>query len=33
LPVRFFRKGAKHLIPNGAIGDTPAPGRDNALRS
>src|SRR5712664_3986953 len=25
LAVRFFRKGAEHLIPNGAIRDTPAP--------
>src|SRR5690348_12078127 len=30
LPVRFFREGAVHLIANGAIGDTPALGGDDA---
>ena len=33
LAVRFFRKGAEHLIPNGAIGDTPAPRGNDALGS
>jgi hypothetical protein len=33
LPIRFFRKGAEHLIANSAIRDTPAPGGNNALRS
>jgi len=33
LPIRFFRKGAEHLIPNGAIGDTPAPRGNDALGS
>jgi len=30
LPVRFFREGAVHLIANGAIGDPPALGGDDA---
>lgn len=30
LPIRFFRKGAVHLIANGAIGDPPALGGDDA---
>ncbi len=33
LAVRFFRKGSEHLIPNGAIRDTPAPRGNDALRS
>jgi hypothetical protein len=33
LPIRFFRKGAEHLIANGAIRDTPAPRGNDALRS
>src|SRR2546422_2405854 len=33
LPIRFFRKSAEHLIANSAVGDTPAPGGDNTLRS
>jgi hypothetical protein len=33
LAVRFFRKGSEHLIPNGAVGDTPAPRGNDALRS
>src|SRR6266849_5575342 len=33
LPIRFFRKGSEHLIPNGAIRDTPAPRGNDALRS
>src|SRR5712664_63944 len=33
LAVRFFRKGAEHLIPNGAIRDTPAPRGNDALGS
>ena len=33
LPIRFFRKGAKHLIPNGAVGDPPAPRGNDALGS
>src|SRR3989475_7680054 len=33
LPIRFFRKSAEHLIANSAVGDTPAPRRNNALRS
>src|SRR5216684_3488714 len=33
LAVRFFRKGAEHLIPNGAIGDTPPPRGNDALGS
>src|SRR5713226_6829757 len=33
LPIRFFRKGAEHLIPNGAVGDTPAPRGNDALGS
>src|SRR6266403_5382080 len=33
LAVRFFRKGSEHLIPNGAIRDTPAPRGNDALGS
>jgi hypothetical protein len=33
LPIRFFRKGSEHLIPNDAIGDTPAPRGNDALGS
>src|SRR5713101_5491209 len=33
LPIRFFRKGAEHLIANRAVRDTPAPRGDNALGS
>jgi len=33
LAVRFFRKGSEHLIPNGTVGDTPAPRGNAALRS
>jgi hypothetical protein len=33
LPVRFFRKGAEHLIPNGPVRDTSAPRGNDALRS
>ena len=33
LPVRFFRKSAEHLIPDGTVRDTPAPCGDNAFRS
>ena len=33
LPIRFFRKGSEHLIPNGAVRNTPASRGDNALRS
>jgi len=29
----FFRKGSEHLIPNGTVGDTPAPRGNAALRS
>src|ERR1700731_73574 len=32
LAVRYFRKGSEHLIPNGAVGDTPAPRGNDALR-
>ena len=30
LPVRFFRKGAVHLVANGAVGDAPALGGNDA---
>ena len=33
LAVGFFRKGAEHLIPNGALGNTPALGRNDAPSS
>src|SRR5713226_7709718 len=33
LAVRFLRKGAEHLIPDGALGDAPALGGDDALGS
>src|ERR1700731_445653 len=33
LAVRFFRKGAEHLIPNGAVRDTSAPRGNDAHRS
>src|SRR6266478_1814628 len=33
LPIRFFRKGAEHLIPNGTVRNPPASRRNNALRS
>jgi hypothetical protein len=33
LAVRFFRKGSEHVIPNGTVGDTPAPRGNAALRS
>src|SRR6266446_2708530 len=33
LPIRFFRKGSEHLIPNGTVRNPPASRRNNALRS